>query len=304
MGMDITALKACQILHSHIGAFGNVLTVGKQWLHVNQAELASIGAEFPDGAPKFCEPLILNLFGASDVTSLDASDYEGADLVVDLNANVDLGKLGKYDVVLDFGTLEHVFDVRNAFDTVSKLVKVGGFLIHVLPANQECGHGFYQYSPEFFFSYYSEARGFANPNVFTVSTVNPKFWYKVPRPVNGERVNVASSTSLYVVCITKCISDETLGAIQQSDYDVIWNDAQPHTSLSLRPERSAREKLKGRLPNFLLSHVALWGMFRRVRSLFLSIDLVIRPVKSNVPLEKMLPSEVKLKGPHWSNNSQ
>ena len=58
----------------------------------------------------------------------------------------------KYDVVLNGGTLEHVFNLPVALDNVFSLIKDNGFLVSISPANNFCNHGFYQFSPDIFMS--------------------------------------------------------------------------------------------------------------------------------------------------------
>ena len=44
-----------------------------------------------------------------------------------------------------------------------KLTKIGGMIIHALPANNFCGHGFWQFSPELFYELYSPENGRSVP---------------------------------------------------------------------------------------------------------------------------------------------
>ena len=64
---------------------------------------------------------------------MDFSDYEGANIIQDLNTlikNHDIFE--KYDLIIDGGTLEHVFHVPNAFENFFKLLKIGGqfYILH------------------------------------------------------------------------------------------------------------------------------------------------------------------------------
>ena len=51
----------------------------------------------------------------------------------------------------------------------SDLCKNGGTIIHSLPSNNNCGHGFWQFSPELFFSLYNEKNGFKNNEMENVA---------------------------------------------------------------------------------------------------------------------------------------
>jgi 2-polyprenyl-3-methyl-5-hydroxy-6-metoxy-1,4-benzoquinol methylase len=54
----------------------------------------------------------------------------------------------KYDTVIDSGTLEHIFKAPEALEYCLLLCKPGGQILHMLPSNNWCGHGFWQFSPE------------------------------------------------------------------------------------------------------------------------------------------------------------
>lgn len=82
--------------------------------------------------------------------SYTAIDLGGSDnaLKLDLNHPVELDR--KYDMVIDFGTAEHVFNVFQLFKTVHELTKPGGFIIHGLPFHGWVDHGFYNFQPTFY----------------------------------------------------------------------------------------------------------------------------------------------------------
>ena len=65
-----------------------------------------------------------------EVDIMDFSDYE-SNIIQDLNTlikNHDIFE--KYDLIIDGGTLEHVFHVPNAFENFFKLLKIGGRILH------------------------------------------------------------------------------------------------------------------------------------------------------------------------------
>ncbi|HBJ82274.1 MAG TPA: hypothetical protein DDZ88_00030 [Verrucomicrobiales bacterium] len=94
--------------------------------------------------------------GFNSVTSVDVSDYEEATTRLDLNEQHVPEKLrGKFDVVFDGGTIEHVFHLPNALRNLHELTKVGGVIIHQTPSLPLIDHGFYMFSPTFFHDYYT-----------------------------------------------------------------------------------------------------------------------------------------------------
>ena len=155
--------------------FGRTLTIGRQACFAGPLTLGAILRRnglwpdgesrraflrrFGDGPPWFVDPY-LRLLGAREVSALDASAYEGAEIVHDLNRPVPAELEGRFDVVLDGGSLEHVFDVPTALRSYMRMVRPGGRLIVATMANNHCGHGLYQLSPELFFRALSEASGY------------------------------------------------------------------------------------------------------------------------------------------------
>jgi hypothetical protein len=93
-----------------------------------------------------------------------------------------------------------------------------------LPANNFCGHGFWQFSPELFFSLYSEVNGYIDLDVYMVDLTEPMNWYKINKPDYGQRLNISSSNQLCI--FVRAILREskfTHNQIQQSDYKYRWS---------------------------------------------------------------------------------
>ena len=82
--------------------------------------------------------------------SMTAIDFHGTDAALKLNLNdpLDLGR--QFDVVMNLGTTEHVFNVAQAFKTIHDHVRPGGLMIHGLPFTGWVDHGFYSFHPTFY----------------------------------------------------------------------------------------------------------------------------------------------------------
>lgn len=105
------------------------------------------------------------VLGFKDVKALDISEYEGANIIFDLNSSDIYPEIcNRFDYIVDGGTFEHVFNIPNAFINITKMLKVGGKIIHWVPANNFINHGFYSFSPTLFIDYY-EANNFFVENV-------------------------------------------------------------------------------------------------------------------------------------------
>lgn len=108
---------------------------------------------------------MLSMLGAEKVFVFDVSNYEGADYVIDLNYDVDPKYHERFDVILDSGTLEHVFDTSCALANYVKMLKKGGRLIFFLPCSNAINHGFYSLQPNVFFDFFG-ANGFSDFNCY------------------------------------------------------------------------------------------------------------------------------------------
>jgi hypothetical protein len=193
---------------------------------------------------EFAEPL-LNLLGAKDVCSLDASDYEQATYVWDLNEPCPAHFNQKFSLVIDGGTLEHVFNLPQALKNCMAMVRVGGHFIQVTTANNFMGHGFWQLSPEAIYRVFSKNNGFSVRAVFLREYVAGGAWYQVTDPATcGGRVQLINFRPTYICTIAKRLADDRVFAEwpQQSDYVEKWKqtDAAPNSATSQSLSRSIR----------------------------------------------------------------
>jgi hypothetical protein len=81
----------------------------------------------------------------------ESVDISGGSLPWDLNqVRVEPPHLGRFDVVANIGTTEHVFNQANCFKLVHDAVRVGGAMVHFLPAAGYLYHCLFKYDPKFF----------------------------------------------------------------------------------------------------------------------------------------------------------
>ncbi|WP_417798466.1 hypothetical protein [Terasakiella pusilla] len=86
-------------------------------------------------------------------------DYQSFDIadgyktkIFDLNKQeIDAEHFEKYDVVANFGTTEHLLNQMNAFGAIHDATKVGGVMIHEVPACGWIDHGYITYTARFFY---------------------------------------------------------------------------------------------------------------------------------------------------------
>ena len=210
--------------------------------------------------PLFLDPF-LKALGAESVTAIDASDYEGAQIIHDLNEPVGPELHGRFSALFDGGTLEHVFDVPTALRSYMQMVEVGGHLIVHTMANNNLGHGFYQFSPELFFRALAPENGYETERVVVtendigwgsllgtsapVESTGP--WYEVADPETvRSRVELVNARPLVIQVLARRVADVPIFATPplQSDYVAGWDSA---AAAPAAAPRGWRRHIAGRL---------------------------------------------------------
>ena len=255
--------------------FGRTLMLGRQRLYVRPSELRALAARYrPDasgsaGELRYGEPaddFLKRFLDVRDLQTLDHSPYEGATLIHDLNLPIPSTLEQSVDVVIDSGTLEHIFNVPVAIANCMKLVRRGGTVFIASPANNMCGHGFYQFSPELLFRVFNDANGFLLTRLVLVTHPFPgaelstrQTWYEVRDPAAlGSRAPLMTATPAFLMVEAKRIEVVRfdLSATQQSDYLSRWN-AQSETPGNA-PRRGALRSAFRKLPAGVRASITGW----------------------------------------------
>jgi hypothetical protein len=87
--------------------------------------------------------------GFTEYVAIDVNNNMGA-VIADLNEPISSHIIGKYDLVTNNGTGEHLFDQCMVFTNAHDLCKLAGVMLHVLPFSPWINHGFYSYNPILF----------------------------------------------------------------------------------------------------------------------------------------------------------
>jgi SAM-dependent methyltransferase len=235
MGLDINSALFLISARKQGVNFGDVLMLGRQELNVYPAKMAKEldrnglpTGPFPKAGREcaWAEPLFEAL-GAKTISALDASDFEGARLVHDLNQPVKPEFRERFDVVFDGGTLEHVFNFPVALKNCMEMLRINGRLFIHNCANNLCGHGFYQFSPELFFRALSPENGFEVERIY-VHVVGPYGrWHQVADPHDvGSRVLLLTATPIQILVQAKRTAVKSIFAQFpfQSDYGRMWEN--------------------------------------------------------------------------------
>jgi hypothetical protein len=82
-----------------------------------------------------------------------AIDIDGTPGCIPLDLNYDSvpdAEVGKYQIVTNFGTTEHIANQFNAFKVIHDLTALGGVMLHNVPAQGMLTHGLVNYTHKFF----------------------------------------------------------------------------------------------------------------------------------------------------------
>lgn len=252
MGINLCEANAILSLRRSGAAGDDIVCLGRPELFMSPRQVADLAKSFGHdwsasaleaiAASRHAEPLLAAV-GFNSIRSLDASDYEGAAIVHDLNTPLPEHLAGSSGFVYDGGTIEHVFDVATALANTTALLRVGGTLLISAAANNQCGHGFYQYSPELFYRYL-EANGFSEIRVYLVGLLTPNRWRRAADPKTlGRRVQFLTAEPTQMLVMARKVANVAPAVMpQQSDYAGLnWRKSE----LELASEHGARTSLAG-----------------------------------------------------------
>lgn len=235
MGLVSTDLRILQMAN-RLNA-RRVLTIGRLRLYLHPSEIRRDFQNSPELRNykwgDFCEPYLKPLLGAESIDSLDISDYQNATILKDLNNPIE-DQDEQFDLIIDGGTLEHIFNFPVAITNLMRMTRTGGSLFLSNPANNLCGHGFYQFSPELMYRVLSKETGFSISEMalaeYDFQSVEIRPTRRVVRvrndPMNvGRRSIVAMGKPLMLktlACKTKHMTKLPTN-LQQSDYVAAWS---------------------------------------------------------------------------------
>lgn len=141
-------------------------------LIASEAEIAAIfGAEIARGLPVRAdsEPIMRHhgmvgrlphvfdthaLFERLGMTIevIDIAVNRGMERIVDLNDPLPADLHQRFDLLIDTGTLEHCFNVGQAFKNTCDAMRQGGVIVHGAPLNR-FNHGFWSFNPTLYYDF-------------------------------------------------------------------------------------------------------------------------------------------------------
>jgi hypothetical protein len=286
LGLSLPLLRQILKYYRLEGTPKRVLTLGRQGIAVTPQEALQLIEE--SGLPLQAErsslelveePSLGKLAGyvsdrsffrmlGIEVHSMDHSSFEKPDLIHDLNNPIPTEWYGRYDQILDGGTLEHVFDIRQSLKNIFELLAVGGEIVHMVPCNNYVNHGFYQFSPTLFFDFYQEnqfenIQGFLLKHVYDFDPRSPMLAYEL----NFRNLTEIRSWNMMLLFVKARKSDRSTGHLvpQQAKWAQIYSGVPIKSRWSHlpRPLRALGSKLRVQLyrhfPRLLKSRREPWG---------------------------------------------
>ena len=236
MGLDVNGTKFLLYARQQGVSFAETAMIGRQSLLLDTKSLqnnlnyfgfqTAAAREILIESDGYAEPF-LKLLGAREIKSFDASDYETASEIHDFNLPIPGTYKNKFSVVLDGGTLEHIFNFPAAIKNCLEMVREGGHFLNITPTNNQLGHGFYQFSPELFFRILTAANGFQIERIFIFENYLGTDWYEVTDPEKVfERVTLTNRFQSFLMIIAKKVETVEIfqSAPQQSDYSAMWQN--------------------------------------------------------------------------------
>lgn len=229
MGLDYTTFETFLYSLKYVKNYGSLLTLGRQFMYHIDDRIKNIPQKYNFSLSNSCFKLetedLLKEIGFQNIDSLDNSKYENATIISDLNKPVDINK--KYNLIFDGGCTEHIYNIPQVFNNVIKLLQIGGIYVGITVNNNFSGHGFYQFSPEFFLSTFSQKYGMELLELFLIvngDDFNNKL--DVKSYENYRNTNMINTTQqTYILIIARKISESRLNLVDnppfQYNYEMV-----------------------------------------------------------------------------------
>ena len=261
MALTFHTFKFLEKLKKNNLNFGETLTIGRLNNLLEKEDFKLLNIQIDQNV--YADNLLKQHFNLLSLNALDYSSFEDADIIHDLNIPLENSNK-QFNTIIDFGTSEHVFNVIECLKNISNLCKINGHIVHCLPANNNCGHGFWQFSPELFFNIYDNRNGFDETEIFLINLFDKKNWYKINKQKIGERLELNSKEPLYLLVKTKKIGKNLYQNINQSDYEQQWLNDQYPTVFKKKRLSLLNKRIKDLFKFFLRSNIITKSFYKKL----------------------------------------
>lgn len=260
MGINKNSLRFLLLAKKSGVDFSRTAMIGRQSLNMPESHFIDVmknESGFVESSEKWKElyngryaEKLLKYLGAEVADSFDFSDYEQASYVHDFNTPISDQHKNKYTLVIDGGSLEHIFNFPVAMKNCMEMTMTNGHFISITPSNNNFGHGFYQFSPELFYRVLNNDNGFAVKQMYYYDDKFSPNWKSVIDPDKvKKRVTLINDKPVMLILLAqreviKSIFDKTP---QQSDYQAAWEEGS-YGEKGKKSSGSFVSKIKSMLP--------------------------------------------------------
>lgn len=264
MGISRAAAELLLCEHARAPFSGAVLQFGRQSIEVDGAALLRFagraGARVEVGEGPLDDRGFFGALGFTRVSALDLSDFEGAEVIHDLNRPLPEALREGFDLVVNGGSLEHVFHLPNALSCVFDALRVGGRAVHIAPTSNLIDHGFYSFSPTLLHDYHAanrwkihapyvfQAQSFSDP--WTVYRYAPGSFDAIADRFHDLRIRGITMAGVFFI-VEKTPETTRDGVPQQGQYLQAWRPAEgarPEPTGFARRIRDLKRRLDRALP--------------------------------------------------------
>jgi len=179
MGLTPTTCRTLIMLHKRVGFEGPLLTLGNQDVWADYEQLKSffggldcayeeatviphtswLLGRHPEAANYVHARTFFEMMGIKEYNDIDKFEADAPCILHDLNLPVPSELEDRFGLIVDGGTIEHIFDVRQVMENLVRMCRQSGWVVHLTPSSNYIDHGFYSFSPCFFYDFY-QANGF------------------------------------------------------------------------------------------------------------------------------------------------
>lgn len=172
MGMHVIQTKLLLSEHRHKPIRGRVLTIGRQSICFSMSILRRLLDDF--GIPKRNKTVEIDSstvhafkredwisdrsfwgeFSDAQISALDVTDYEQAEIVHDLSQPLPRELKNSFDFILNGSCLDNIFDPAQAMRSFSGMLRPGGRVFHFEWGNAHPA-AYLKYSADWFMDYYA-----------------------------------------------------------------------------------------------------------------------------------------------------
>ena len=223
--------------HVYKNITGQILTIGRQTIHISpdllKRFLEQQGLAVPPPEKIAIDKATSNAgmdqsvdditffgsFSTAQLRSLDHSDFEGADIVWDLNKPIPAEMENRFDFIYNGSVLDNVWDPVMSLRNMSRLLKPGGRIVHLEHGTRVNGP-YLTFPPDWFHDYYS-VNNFADCKTYFATFPTPEQWNGALKWIHWEPVTMKGDmphltgtctsprSEFFTICVAEKGADST-----------------------------------------------------------------------------------------------